>query len=64
MNPCIYGVMPYQRNQILKKYYIDKSNQLAVCGDWCFQGKVESAFFKCLLVSDRGILIQFNSIEE
>lgn len=43
--------MPYQRNQILKKYYIDKSNQLAVCGDWCFQGKVESAFLSAYLLA-------------
>ncbi|WP_342597442.1 NAD(P)-binding protein [Cyanobacterium aponinum UTEX 3222] len=34
-----------------KKYYIDKSNQLAVCGDWCFQGKVESAFLSAYLLA-------------
>ncbi len=25
-------------------YYLDKSNNIGVCGDWCLNGKVESAF--------------------
>ncbi|HET8806846.1 MAG TPA: FAD-dependent oxidoreductase [Methylophaga sp.] len=30
--------------QTAAKAYLDKSRQLAACGDWCIQGRVEAAF--------------------
>jgi predicted NAD/FAD-dependent oxidoreductase len=34
--------LPSQSNT--QSYFLDQSNHLAVCGDWCLLGKVESAF--------------------
>lgn len=34
--------IPQQTND--QGYYLDKSNKIGVCGDWCLNGKVESAF--------------------
>ncbi|MEX0615452.1 MAG: hypothetical protein WD177_06040, partial [Methylophaga sp.] len=30
--------------QTAAKAYLDKGQQLAACGDWCIQGRVEAAF--------------------
>jgi renalase len=34
--------IPQQTND--QGYYLDTSNKIGVCGDWCLSGKVESAF--------------------
>ena len=33
-----------------KYYYFDEENAIAVCGDWCIKGKVESAFLSANLL--------------
>ena len=35
-----------------KGYYFDEENAIAVCGDWCIKGKVESAFLSANLLAD------------
>lgn len=35
-----------------KGYYLDAENNMAVCGDWCLKGKVESAFLSANLLAD------------
>ncbi|MGI0479860.1 NAD(P)/FAD-dependent oxidoreductase [Geminocystis sp. CENA526] len=34
--------IPVRSNE--KGYYLDEDNRIGVCGDWCLNGKVESAF--------------------
>lgn len=32
------------KKQIIKPAFIDQSNRMAACGDWCIKGRIESAF--------------------
>ena len=32
------------KKQIIKPPFIDQSNRIAACGDWCIKGRIESAF--------------------
>jgi len=32
--------------------YIDETNRLAVCGDWCIQGRVEAAFLSAMALAE------------
>lgn len=34
------------------KYYLDRTLQLAACGDWCIQGRVEAAFLSAHYLAD------------
>ena len=42
--------IPEQTNE--KGYYLDEENAIAVCGDWCLKGKVESAFLSANLLAN------------
>jgi predicted NAD/FAD-dependent oxidoreductase len=42
--------LPEQTND--QGYYLDHKNAIAVCGDWCLQGKVESAFLSANLLAN------------
>jgi hypothetical protein len=33
-------------------YFLDQTNHLAVCGDWCVAGRVEGAFLSALALSE------------
>ena len=35
-----------------KKYYIDNTNQIAACGDWLIQGRIEAAFMSAKALAD------------
>lgn len=34
-------------------YYLDEEKKLAICGDWCLSGKVESAFLSAYSLAER-----------
>lgn len=36
-----------------QRYYLDEENKLAICGDWCLSGKVESAFLSAYSLVSR-----------
>ena len=31
---------------------VDEKNQLAACGDWCLQGRIESAFISAIRTAE------------
>ena len=56
LEKCLYEslhlwryAIPEQTNE--KGYYFDEENAVAVCGDWCLKGKVESAFLSANLLA-------------
>ncbi len=42
------------KNDHLQGYYFDEVKKLAICGDWCLSGKVESAFLSAYLLANNG----------
>lgn len=38
---------------IKKGYYLDEDNRIGVCGDWCLNGKVESAFLSGYYLAEK-----------
>lgn len=47
--------IPQQGNE--QGYYFDKFNNIGVCGDWCLNGKVESAFLSGYYLAEKIIEI-------
>ena len=42
--------IPQEKNE--QGYYLDAENAIAVCGDWCVKGKVESAFLSAKFLAE------------
>lgn len=43
--------LPVRSNE--KGYYLDEDNRIGVCGDWCLNGKVESAFLSGYYLAEK-----------
>jgi len=41
------------KQAISNKFYLDTEHKIAACGDWCIQGRVESAFHSADALADR-----------
>lgn len=42
--------IPSQTND--RGYYLDKENNIGICGDWCLKGKVQSAFLSAYYLAE------------
>jgi hypothetical protein len=56
-SPCKYKSVHLWRyaapkNVAKQPYFLDRTNNLAVCGDWCVAGRVEGAFLSALALSE------------
>jgi predicted NAD/FAD-dependent oxidoreductase len=43
--------LPVRSNE--KGYYLDEDNNIGICGDWCLNGKVESAFLSSYYLAEK-----------